>query len=177
MDKPTIPIPNYFENPHDGQTPSNTPNNKNKLGGGGFKFDMGKMDFSSKFKSKYSDDEDDDNEIQEQNTIEYCMQLCIGTRNKGYCSTSESQINCSSLFCEKCNSKVKYLDGFKWKNVNKEINQMGLLKLNDNTIKENLEEDNGYCFYHCKCTIKSVNQSYLNLMNLGLQWECDGHKL
>jgi hypothetical protein len=56
--KPIIPIQNYFDNPNDQQTPSNTPNNK-KLGGGCLNFDMDKMDFSRN-KHKYSDDEDDD---------------------------------------------------------------------------------------------------------------------
>ena len=59
--KPTISAPNYFDNPNDQQTPSNTPNNK-KLGGGGLNFDMSKMDFSRN-KHKYSDDEDDEKQI------------------------------------------------------------------------------------------------------------------
>lgn len=169
-----LPLPNYFESKDDGQTPSNTPSNKIK--GGGLSYDLKNMDFTSKldnYQAKLDTDLDDQEFYENLNHKEYCHKTYIGKGNIGTYHENEDLHCCPNIFCNKCFSKVHKILNSKWEGKTNE----GHNNKSNQALLDSLIQDDNYDYYYCNCSMKNVNDNYILPENLGLDWECDGHKV
>lgn len=167
----SLPIPNYFDT-QDGQTPSNTPSNKIK---GTLSYDINNFDFTSKFdniNSKIAHLENESPEEMFQNHKQFCDKTYVGRGKIGTYVNSGEALCCKNIICNKCYSKVNKICDSKWANEKHESFDFTTKQ----SMKENLVHDSKYDFYFCNCRMVSVNELFKTTEELGLDWECDGHK-
>lgn len=144
--------PNYFESEVEGQTPSNTPSNKQK---GQIKYDLNNMNFN-----KIQNQEE---EVNESENTHFCASILLGKLPQGYCKDNDKC--CSKLYCNRCQNKVSIVHGFKFKESSD----------TSKIINECLEKDDNFNSYNCKCCKVSISEEVKNLSEFNFDWECDGH--
>jgi hypothetical protein len=148
---------NYFDsNESDGQTPSNTPNNKSK---GGMSYDLNTVNFD---KVQGGNDQAQDNELKESNNLAFCANIILGKQ----CNSQEKC--CTKIYCNKCSTKVTIIIGSKLADSSIQSNKI---------LNECLENNDAYNTYSCICSKISVSDEPKNAKDLGFDWECDGHHI